>query len=159
MNKKLIPKNIKMKKILQFALLSLLILSCKKFEEGGLVNKTKKRLSAQTWVLSKYLRNGVDETNLVLFINYEEKYTGEESGSFTRTYIDKNGDNKMESGSWFFEKEKKQLNISGISSLEITSETGTVSSTYYNILKLDKKEFWYYYENGGDRQEFHFSKK
>jgi hypothetical protein len=34
-----------------------------------------------------------------------------------------------------------------------------VSSSYYNILKLDKDEYWYYFENGGDRHEFRLVKK
>jgi len=130
--------------------------SCKKYDEGGLVSKTEKNLK-ETWTLQKYLRNGTDETSLLLIKNYEETYSG--SDSYSRTYIDKDNNNKSENGTWKFDKEQKKLNISGVGSIEITDITGTVSSSYYNILKLDKSEFWYYYTNGGDRHEFHLSKK
>ena len=73
--------------------------------------------------------------------------------------MDKKGDSKSETGTWKFEKDQKKLNISGIGSIEITVKTGTVSSSYYNILKLDDDEFWYYFTNGGDRHEFHLIKK
>lgn len=137
-------------------LFAMTINSCKKYDEGGPISKTEKNLK-QTWTLQKYLRNGADETSIVYIKNYEETYSG--SDSYSRTYIDKDNKNVSESGTWKFDKEQKKLNISGVSSLEITDKTGTVSSSYYNILKLEKSEFWYYYTNGGDRHEFHLTKK
>ena len=137
-------------------LFAMTINSCKKYDEGGLISKTEKNLK-QTWTLQKYLRNGTDETSLLYIKNYEETYSG--SDSYSRTYIDKDNNNVSENGTWKFDKEQKKLNISGVSSMEITDKTGTVSSSYYNILKLDKSEFWYYYTNGSDRHEFHLAKK
>ena len=140
-------------------LFAITINSCKKYEEGGVVSKTEKRLTAHTWKLSKYLRNGNDETTTLYIKNYEETYSGKGGGSYSRSYNDKNGDFKSETGTWAFEKDEKKLIISGVSSMEITNQTGTVSSSYYNILKLDKDEYWYYFENGGDRHEFRLVKK
>lgn len=137
-------------------LLAITLNSCKKYDEGGLVSRTEKNLE-QTWTLQKYLCNGVDETSLLYIKNYEETYSG--SDSYSRTYIDKDNENVSENGTWKFAKGQKKLNISGVSSIEITAKTGTLSSSYFNILKLDKSEFWYYYTNGGDRHEFHLTKK
>ncbi len=130
--------------------------SCKKYDEGGLVRKTEKNLK-KSWTISKYLRNTSDETSILLIKNYQETYA--DNGSYSRSYLDKKGDQKSETGTWEFEKDQKKLTISGVGSIEITEQTGTVSSSYYNILKLDADEFWYYYTNGGDRHEFHLIKK
>lgn len=137
-------------------LFALTINSCKKYDEGGLISKTEKNLE-QTWALQKYLRNGTDETSLLYIKNYEEIYSG--SDSYSRTYINKDNITVSENGTWKFDKEQKKINISGVGSMEITDKTGTVSSSYYNILKLDKNEFWYYFTNGGSRHEFHLAKK
>ena len=140
-------------------LFAITINSCEKYDEGGFVSKTEKRLTAHTWKLSLYLRNGNDETTALYIKNYEENYSDEGGGSYSRSYNDKNGDLKSETGTWAFEKDEKKLKISGVGSMEITDLTGTVSSSYYNILKLDEDEYWYYFENGGDKQEFHFVTK
>lgn len=137
-------------------LIAITIYSCKKYDEGGLISKTENNLK-QTWTLQKYLRNGTDETSLIYIKNYEEKYSG--SDNYSRTYIDKDNKNVSENGTWKFDKGQKKLYISGVSSIEITDKTGTVSSSYYNILKLDKTEYWYYYTNGSDRHEFRLIKK
>ncbi len=129
---------------------------CKKYDEGGLISKTEKNLK-QTWVLQKYLRNGADETSLLYINNYEETYSG--TDSYSRTYLNKSNKNVSENGTWKFDKGQKRLAISGVSSMEITDKTGTVSSSYYHILKLDNSEFWYYYINGSDRHEFRLTKK
>lgn len=129
---------------------------CKKYDEGGLIRKTEKNLKT-SWKLEKYLRNSTDETVLLLISNYEETYSDDEK--YSRYYIDKDGNSKSETGTWKFDKEQKKLNISGVGSIEITDITGTVSSSYFNILKLETNEFWYYYTNGSDKHEFHLVKK
>lgn len=134
----------------------LLMTSCKKYDEGGFVGKTEKNL-VKSWKLEKYLRNSTDETSLLLISGYEETYS--DNGSILRTYIDVDATTKTETGTWKFDKDQKKLNISGLSSVEITDATGTVTSSYYNVLKLDKDEFWYYYTNGSDKHEFHLIKK
>jgi hypothetical protein len=137
-------------------LIAISINSCSKFDEGGLISATEKNLQTG-WALSKYLRNGVDETSLLLIKNYEESYA--DNGSYSRSYVDKKGQSKSETGTWKFDKGLKKLNISNVSSVEITLKAGTVSSSYYNIVKLDNSEFWYYFTNGADKHEFHLLKK
>lgn len=142
--------------VLTLGLVTFLLNGCKKYEEGGLVSKTEKNLT-KTWKLQQYLRNGNDETSLLIISNYEETYV--DNGVYSRTYIDSDNENESEVGTWAFVKDQKKLNISGVSSIDLTNQTGTVSSSHYNILKLDDSEFWYSYTNGGDIHEFHMVKK
>lgn len=130
--------------------------SCTKFDEGGLISATDKNLQ-KGWTLSKYLRNGTDETSLLLIKNYQETYA--DNGSYSRSYVDKKGESKSEKGTWKFDKSLKKINISGVSSMEISVKAGTVSSSYYNIVKLDNAEYWYYFINGADKHEFRLVKK
>lgn len=147
------------KHILLFFVPAFIILffsGCKKYEEGGLVSKTEKNL-IKDWSLSKYLKNDIDETSSILITNYEESYS--ESGIYSRSFNDKDDEFESQSGTWEFDKENLLLNISGVGSIEISEDDGTISSSTYYIIKLEKEEFWYYYENGGEKHEFHFTSK
>ncbi len=135
---------------------SFMMISCKKYNEGGLVSKADERISANSWKLEKYLRNGNDETNQLLISNFVENFT--ENGTITRSYNDSNGDPFSESGSWAFDNAKMQINLTGVGSIELTNQTSTVSASDYNIIRLKKGELWYFYENGGSKHEFHFIK-
>ena len=126
---------------------------CKKYDEGGLIGKADKRLTANTWKLEKYLRNGNDETSSLLISNFTEQF--QDGGTLIRSYTDKDGDAFSETGSWQFDNDKQQINLTGVGSIELTNQTSTVSTSDYNIIKLKKKELWYSYDNGGDSHEFH----
>lgn len=146
-----------MRKVLPLLLVSsFMMISCKKYNEGGLVSKADERISANSWKLEKYLRNGNDETNQLLISNFVENFT--ENGTITRSYNDSNGDPFSESGSWAFDNAKMQINLTGVGSIELTNQTSTVSASDYNIIRLKKGELWYFYENGGSKHEFHFIK-
>lgn len=132
---------------------AIVLFGCEKYDEGGLVGKAEKRLTAHKWKLDTYLRNGNDETSQLLISNFTETFS--EGESLTRSYTDTDGDAFSETGSWSFDNDKQQIKLSGVSSIELTDETSTVSTSDYNILKLKKDELWYYYENGGDEHEFH----
>ena len=129
--------------------------SCKKYDEGGIISKTEENLKTE-WRLVKYLKNGIDKTSTLLTSNYKESYA--DNGIYSRSYTDKNGSPVSDDGSWKFNEGEKKILISDISSMEITLESGTVSSSYYNILKLDKNEYWYFFTNGGDKHEFRLVK-
>ncbi len=131
--------------------------SCKKYDEGGLISKADKRLTAHTWKFDKYLRNANDETSQLLISNFTENFA--ENGTITRSYTDSNGDPFTESGTWIFDSGKNQIKLTGVGSIELTNQTSTVTSSDYNIIRLKKEELWYYYENGGDRHEFRLVKK
>ena len=140
--------------LLILGLVAVFTAGCNKYDEGGLVKKADKRLTVNSWQLEKYLRNGNDETTSLLISNFQEQF--QEGGALIRNYIGKDGSPFSETGIWQFDNDKQQIKISGVSSVELTDETSTVSSSDYNILKLKKGELWYYFDNGGDRHEFHF---
>jgi len=143
-----------LKGMLIIGIATVFITGCKKYDEGGLISKAEKRLTANTWKLDKYLRNGNDETSQLLISDFTEAFS--ESGTLTRSYTDKVGDAFSETGEWTFDNNKQQINITGVGSIELTDQTSTVSTSDYNIIKLKKDELWYSYENGGDSHEFRF---
>ena len=139
--------------LLLIGIIATIQLGCTKYDEGGLTANAEKNLK-NSWKLEKYLRNGNDETSSLLISNYLEEY--QEEGIYLRSYIDKQGDPVNESGNWQFDNKRQQVNISGISSFELTEENSTVSSSDYNIVKLKNKEYRYNFVNGGDTHEFWF---
>ena len=141
-----------MKKLLLLAFTTVLMLSCEKYEEGGLKRKAEDRLSENEWSLSVYIRNGTDESNSLLISGYTESYSSD--GSYTRTYTDEDNQVEVESGQWQMDSDNDKIDISNIGSLELTEETNTVSASDYNILKLKDGELWYSFQNGGDTHEF-----
>ena len=81
-------------------LLSFMFVGCKKYDEGGLIGKAEKRLTANKWKLDEYLRNGNDETSLLLISNFTETFS--EGGNLTRSYTQEDGDQKSDTGVWSF---------------------------------------------------------
>jgi hypothetical protein len=114
------------------------IQSCKKYEEGpliSLVSRTER--VANTWIVDNYKLNGTDYTSLVS--GYQETYTtgGDYSyhwGLFSGT------------GGWAFKNNDAEIQITGFEDQ---------SSQTLVILKLEEKQFWYYYMDGNDKKEFH----
>lgn len=137
-----------------FGFIFLFSTACEKYDEGGLVSKASKRLTENGWRLESYFRNGNNETAQLMISAFEENFV--DGGALTRSYIDKDGKPFTENGSWTFDNDKQQINITGVGSIDLTDETTTVSASDYNIIKLTKDELWYVYENGSDMHEFHF---
>jgi hypothetical protein len=149
-----------MKQIYGLIVLGMIIImttACEKYDEGGLVSKASKRLTENGWRLESYYRNGNDETTQLMISAFEENFI--DGGDLTRSYIDKDGKPFTENGSWTFDNDKQQINITGVGSIDLTDETTTVSTSDYNIIKLTKDELWYVYENGSDMHEFHLYPK
>jgi len=143
-----------MKKLIVLSCLSLALVACKRYDEGGFVSKSEKHLTAKTWKLASYFRNGTDETSTLWISNLQETYR--EDGSLLMTYTD-DSDTISKTGSWELKTDTKQLKIDGVGSMTLSAQTSTVSSSDLEIIKLTKDEFWYYFENGSDRHEFHFT--
>ena len=61
--------------------------SCKKYDDGGLIGKAEKRLTANQWKLDKYFGNGNDETTDLLISKFIETFS--DGGTLSRTYTDK----------------------------------------------------------------------
>lgn len=129
---------------------------CEKYEAGGLISKTEQNL-VKTWKLQQYLRNNTDETSSILISNYEETY--QSNNSYPRSYTNKDKRNITETGSWKLDTEQRIVQISGVSSIEMTTQTGTISASNRTITKLTANEFWYTFVNGSDKHEFRLVKK
>ena len=138
--------------ILILCMSTLIVSACKKYENGGSKKKAEENLTGSIWKIDKYLRNGNDETTSLLISNFTEDY--QSGGVIVRSYTDIDGDPFSETGSWQFDSDKNQINLTGVGSIELTAETSTVSTSDYNILMLKSDELWYSYSNGGDSHEF-----
>ena len=130
----------------------LIMVSCKKYDNGGSKAKAEKNIT-NTWKIDKYLMDGIDQTSALLITNFTETFA--EGAVYSRSYNDANGDPENESGTWSLVEDKNKINVSGTGSYELTAETSTVSTSDYDLLKLTKDELWYSFENGGNTHEFH----
>jgi len=148
----MIKGNTLLRAIALLLLTSIVITGCKKYDEGGPIGKADKHLK-KSWRIDKYYRNGTDETSKLLISNFREEF--KDGSVYIRSYIDKDGKASSESGNWQFDNDKFQINLSGVGSIDLTDETSTVSTSDYNILRLKKDELWYFFQNGGDRHDFH----
>jgi hypothetical protein len=138
------------------AILTASLMGCEKYDAGGLISKSEQNL-LKTWKLQQYLRNNTDVTASILISNYEETY--QDNNSHPRTYTNKDKRNISETGTWKLDTEQRIIQISGVSSIEITTQSGTISASNRTITKLTSSEFWYTFVNGGDKHEFRMVKK
>ncbi len=136
--------------------LVIFLMGCEKYEAGGLISKTEQNL-VKTWKLQQYLRNNTDETSTILISNYEETY--QPNNSYPRSYTNKDKRNITETGSWKLDTDQRIIQISGVGSIEMTTQTGTISASNRTITKLTANEFWYTFVNGSDKHEFRLVKK
>jgi predicted oxidoreductase len=117
------------------------------------VGATERRLTSQTWMLEKYLRNDIDDTNQINLNSYEETYL--KNGEFERSYTHKDGGTTTETGTWNFKNNETEIHVSDISSIQDFSQNNsTLSSSIFNIVQLTDDQFHYNYINGGDEHEF-----
>lgn len=142
---------------LLLSILAISFSSCEKYEEGGLISKGDDRIIG-TWKVDKYLRNGTDESSTLYISNLQEVF--DENGNIVRTYIDFEGENTVDEGTYEFSDDQKQIKIDGVSSIgDFSDNTSSISTSSITILKLDKEEFWYEFTNGSDEHEFHLIKQ
>ncbi len=114
------------------------IQSCKKYSDGPSISlSSKTERVVNTWKVDNYKLNDVDYTSLVA--DYTETYT--KAGSYSYQWGILSG-----TGTWAFQNKNAEVRITGIEHQS--------SETLY-ILKLEEKQFWYYYMDGNDRKEFH----
>jgi hypothetical protein len=114
------------------------ISGCKKYEDGPLISLTSRteRVS-NTWKVDNYKINGDDFTSLVS--GYTETFT--KAGNYSYTWGLFSG-----TGSWAFKNNYAEIQLTGIENQ---------SSQTLVILKLEEKQFWYYYMDGDDKKELH----
>ncbi len=138
-------KTIKNKSLLFLLIIGLIIptiQSCKKYPNGPLLSlHSRKERVANAWKVDNYKINGTDYTSLVS--EYTETFSKDGNYSYTWELL-------AGTGSWTFQNNDKEINLIGI--------TNQDSHTLV-ILKLEEKQFWYYYMDGSDRKEFHLIEK
>ncbi|MBC7861680.1 MAG: hypothetical protein IAF38_01825 [Bacteroidia bacterium] len=89
------------------------------------------------WRIDSYKKNGIDKTFLKKA--YTEVYTPDGNYSYSCGNI-------SGTGRWTFQNKEKEIKLIHISN---------PSPLIVVILKLEEKQFWYYYMEGNDKKEFH----
>lgn len=112
--------------------------SCQKYPDGPMVSfRSRAERVANTWKVDNYKENGTDYTSLVT--DYTETFS--KDGAYSYSWGILSG-----TGTWSFQNKDEEIKLNGINNQS--------SQTLY-ILKLEEKQFWYYYMDGNDRKEFH----
>lgn len=112
--------------------------SCSKYPDGPTVSfRSRAERVANTWKIDNYKVNGTDYTSLMS--GYTETFT--KDGNYSYSWGSLNG-----SGLWSFQNKDEEIRLTGINNQ---------SDHTLFILKLEEKQFWYYYMDGGDMKEFH----
>lgn len=118
------------------------IQSCKKYPDGPAISlRSRAERVANTWKVDNYKKNGTDYTSLVS--DYSETFT--KAGDYSYLWGSFSG-----TGKWAFQNNDNEIKLNGVSNQS--------SQTLY-ILKLEEKQFWYYYMDGSDKKEFHMVQK
>jgi len=112
--------------------------SCSKYPDGPLISfHSRTERVAQTWKVDNYKMNGNDYTSAMSA--YRETYT--QNGAYSYSWGSLAG-----TGAWSFSNNDDNIQLIGISNQKNYTLV---------ILKLEQKEFWYYYMDGNDKKEFH----
>ncbi len=115
-----------------------LVMSCNKYEEGPALSlRSRTERVANTWKIDNYKVNETDVTSLVS--GYTETFT--KSGGYSYNWGSESG-----TGTWRFRNHDEEIELTG---------TDNQENHTLHILKLEEKEFWYYYLEDGDKHEFH----
>ncbi len=121
---------------------ALSLTSCQKYEDGPAISfRTRAERVANTWKVDNYKVNGTDYTSLVT--NYTETFT--KGGGYSYEWGILDG-----SGTWKFQNNDEEIALTGIADQ---------NDHTLIILKLEEKEFWYYYIDGDDKYEYHLIEK
>jgi hypothetical protein len=134
-----------MKNITRFAVLFILgglmffgTQSCQKYEDGPFISlSTRTSRVSNNWRVDNYKVNGTDYTSLLA--GYTELFT--KGGDYSYNWGLISG-----KGTWAFSNHDADIQITG---------TENQASHTLVILKLEEKQFWYYYMDGNDKKEFH----
>lgn len=111
---------------------------CKKYSEGPMFSfYSKTERIANAWRVDNYKENDKDLTSFIS--GYKEVYSTD--GNYSYTWGNFGG-----SGTWELINNNEDVRITGTSNLETIT---------LHILKLEEKQFWYYYMDGSTRKEFH----
>jgi len=114
-----------------FIVFPLILLSCKKYEEGPLLSlKSKKERLANTWKVETALRNSEDISQE--YRNYHLTFTKE--GYFFVFYVEQSANSTIQ-GTWVLSNDKKEISTS----YYVDTQTKTIT---YKILRLKENELY-----------------
>jgi lipopolysaccharide export LptBFGC system permease protein LptF len=144
----------KIKHLLSFFFLAFVLISSSCSKDNNTIAQNQQNIK-KLWKLDNYLINGTDMTSMVTVTAYTESF--QDNGKYDRSFTDKNNNKITQNGAYEFENANR-LKISGVGSIEMSSH-GTISSSYYDIVKLTETEFWYSFVNGNAKHEIRLSRK
>jgi len=131
-----------MKKILlPLLVLTLVLGSCKKYEEGpGFSLRSKKARVAGEWKIEKEIYNGQDEP-----LDADDK---DDVWKFDKdgTFEFQDPGNSTQKGKWSFDDKKEKITL---------TDDGSSFAFVIEVIRLTNKEFWYTYTDGSDVSETH----
>ncbi len=114
------------------------IQSCSKYPDGPILSfRSRAERVSNTWKIDNYQVNGTDYTSLMS--GYTETFS--KDGNYSYSWGNLSG-----TGKWEFQNKDTEIKLNGVSNQ---------SSQTLVILKLEEKQFWYYYMDGNDKKEFH----
>jgi hypothetical protein len=112
--------------------------SCSKYPDGPVISfRSRAERVANTWKIDNYKVNGDDYTSLLS--GYTETFS--KDGAYSYSWGSISG-----TGNWAFQNKDEEIRLTG---------TSNQDSYTMVILKLEEKQFWYYYMDGNDKKEFH----
>lgn len=138
--------------ILMVILSTLLLTSCKKYDDGPRISlRSKKERVINCWRVESLYKNGVQET--LTGFEMEARTIFEKGGlvTVTNTQVP-----TKSQGTWVFADNKNTLQVTIY--YEVVSTSGnSVSTINYTILKLKEKELWLKEtDSKGDVYEYHY---
>lgn len=133
--------------------LAFIIISCKKYDEGGRVAQTKKNL-INRWTLDKVYKDQEDITSDIVVRSFTEEYSS--GGLVARSYINKKrdtltsvyleeDDTLVDYGNWLLDDFEPIIYLTSLDTVfNFAKDTMRNKKAY--ILRLDRKEFWYTFQ-------------
>lgn len=136
-----------MKKLLNFLLISVVLISCKKYEDGPSFSlfSARARLT-NNWKIHEQIKDGIT-TVIDGSSTVTETFRSNNDYSASVYYSSSNSTTGDRSATWKFIESKKTIEFSGGEPWWGNFE--------YHILKLTDKDFWYYVDNGSTATPYH----
>lgn len=134
--------------LLALAIMAIILPSCNKYEEGPMFSlASAKSRVVNKWKIEKVYSNSSDVTSYfqLLYPNYSIEMKSDDSYVITYTA------DTAEVGSWTLDNPKENI---------MTTPSGSVLTTTWNILRLKKDEMWVKYTDWGNTNwEYHLITK
>lgn len=123
-----------MKKIAPVFFLLLLVVSCKKYEDGPALSlRTKTHRLVNTWVVESVTENGTDVTSAFKTAYPEYMLTITKQNTYVLTYKLNSGVEYKENGTWIYNGDRTHVYF---------NNTIGGSAADWKILRLKEKELW-----------------